>query len=411
MAAASICEQASPWSYELHVFEKNSLLWNKVLISGGGRCNVTTGYYKKQDFLDKYIRGSDFIKDALAVFWPRKVYKWFEDHGVPLKIEDDMRVFPISNNGKDVVWVFEKIFAEYWVVVHFKEGVEKLTYTKLDSSATPENDGFVVDTAKDSYDFDVVVLTTGGNAYAHTGSTGDGYSFAAACGHSITPLGPSLNSFMTTDAWMHELSGLSFADAVLRVRLGDGTDKDTHGPVLLTHFGISWPATFVLAAYTAFETVDETHPLTAYFQPFQDMDASVWNTFFLDASMRSPKKRLSTILAESPLPKRFAAAFVQRFASDITIGVLSKKDRQYLSGLLWNGIPLACIKRRPGDEFVTAGGVALEEVDSSTLESKTAPWLYFAGEILDVDGVTGWFNLQACWAAGYVVGKSIASTI
>lgn len=404
MAAATICEQSPIDSYELHLFEKNSLLWNKVIISWGGRCNVTTWYYKKQDFLGKYIRGADFLQPILASFGPRKVYKWFENHGVPLKVEQDMRVFPVSNNGKDVVWAFEKLFADYDVQVHFKEWVKNLFI---------ENSTYKVVTDVSEYEFDIVVLTTGGNAYAHTWSSGEWYEFAHALWHTITPLGPSLNSFMTNEPWMHELSWLAFSDAVLRYTdtQKGGTSRDSYGPVLLTHFGISWPATFVLAAYTAFETVDQTDPLTAFFQPYQDMDVLVWNKFLLDASVRSPKKRLSTILSESPLPKRFAAAFVQRFASDIAIGVLSKKDRQYLSGLLWNGIPLACIKRRPGDEFVTAGGVSLKEVDSSTLESKIAPWLYFAGEILDVDGVTGWFNLQACWAAGYVVWNSISSLL
>lgn len=354
--------------------------------------------------MGKYIRGADFLQPILASFGPRKVYKWFENHGVPLKVEQDMRVFPVSNNGKDVVWAFEKLFADYDVQVHFKEWVKNLFI---------ENSTYKVVTDVSEYEFDIVVLTTGGNAYAHTWSSGEWYEFAHALWHTITPLGPSLNSFMTNEPWMHELSWLAFSDAVLRYTdtQKGGTSRDSYGPVLLTHFGISWPATFVLAAYTAFETVDQTDPLTAFFQPYQDMDVLVWNKFLLDASVRSPKKRLSTILSESPLPKRFAAAFVQRFASDIAIGVLSKKDRQYLSGLLWNGIPLACIKRRPGDEFVTAGGVSLKEVDSSTLESKIAPWLYFAGEILDVDGVTGWFNLQACWAAGYVVWNSISSLL
>ena len=132
------------------------------MISGGGRCNVTTGYYKKQDFLGKYIRGANFLKESLAVFGPRKVYNWFEDHGVPLKLEKDMRVFPVSDNGKDVVAVFENLFDQYGVQVHFKEGVKQL---KVEGSK------YKVATDMCIYDFDIVVLTTGGNAYAHTGSS------------------------------------------------------------------------------------------------------------------------------------------------------------------------------------------------------------------------------------------------
>lgn len=405
MAAATICEQAPAETYELHVFEKNSLLGNKVLISGGGRCNVTTWYYKKQDFLGKYIRGSDFLKESLAAFGPRKVYNWFEDHGVPLKLEKDMRVFPVSNDGKDVVGAFEKLFAEYDVRVHFKEWAEKI-------EKNPQND-YIITTNKEKYVFDIVVLTTGGNAYAHTGSTWDWYTFAQGLGHSITPLWPSLNSFMTSETWMHELSGLSFPDAVLRYTFvnEEWISKEARGPVLLTHFGISWPATFILAAYTAFESVDKENSIIPMLQPTAAMDKLTWIKFLQDAAVRSPKKQLSTILSESLLTKRFAAAFVQRYSRDTTIGEVSKQERDVLAELLWYGIPIVCTQRRPWDEFVTAGGVSLDEVNSSTLESKITPWLYFAGEILDVDGVTGWFNLQACWSAGYVVGKSITTSL
>ena len=402
MAAAAICEQAPVWSYELYIFEKNSLLGNKVIISGGGRCNVTTGYYKKQDFLGKYIRGSAFIKKSLAVFGPRKVYNWFEAHGVPLKLEKDMRVFPVSDNGKDIVGAFEKLFAEYDVKVHFKEWVERIE--------KKSHNEYILTTNKAEYTFDIIVLTTGGNAYAHTGSTWDWYTFAQNLGHSVTPLWPSLNSFMTSESWMHELSWLSFQNAILRYTdfKAWGVPKDAYGPVLLTHFGISGPATFIFAAYTAFEQVDSIeNSLIPLLQPIADMDIPAWTKFLQDASVRSPKKQLSTILSESPLTKRFAAAFVQRYFTDTTIGEVSKQEREKIAGLLWHGIPIVCTQRRPWDEFVTAGGVSLEEVNSSTLESNVSPWLYFAGEILDVDGVTGGFNLQACWSAGYVVGRSI----
>jgi predicted Rossmann fold flavoprotein len=316
-----------------------------------------------------------------------------------------MRVFPVSDNGKDVVGAFEKIFEQYTVNVHFREGVKSLEYRA-------QTQDYKIQTDKGEYDFAIVVLTTGGNAYAHTGSSWEWYDLARAVWHSITPLWPSLNSFMTSEPWMHELSWLSFPNAKLRYsNTKDGTFKDAYGPVLLTHFGISGPATFIFAAYTAFEIVDKEHVIIPFLQPLADMDTLIWNKFLQDASVRSPKKQLSTILAESPLSKRFAAAFVQCYSKDIPIGQVPKQERQDLASLLWYGIPVICTQRKPWDEFVTAGGVSLDEVNSSTLESKIVPWLYFAGEILDVDGVTGGFNLQACWSAGYVVGKSIVTAI
>lgn len=403
MAAATICEHAPMGSYELHVFEKNSLLGNKVLISGGGRCNVTTGYYKKQDFLWKYIRGADFLKESLAAFGPRKVYNWFEDHGVPLKLEKDMRVFPVSDNGKDVVGAFEKIFADYEVQVHFKEWVKQLNV---------ESWRYKVTTDKDSYDFDMLVLTTGGNAYAHTGSSGEWYDLARAVGHTITSLWPSLNSFQTPHPWMHELTGLSFPRARLEFTFADWRKEWVDGPMLLTHFGISGPNVFALSALLAFEKISSDSPIVVVLYPEADTSYDQWLTRLNEAVHHSPKKEIRTVLKQR-FPERLAVAILAQctITSDTWMVSTSKDMKKQLAQFLswwWN---ITLTMRKPGDEFVTAGGVSLDEVNSSTLESKIVPWLYFAGEILDVDGVTGGFNLQACWSAGYVVGKSIVTAI
>lgn len=401
MAAATICEHAPTGSYELHVFEKNSLLWNKVLISGGGRCNVTTGYYKKQDFLGKYIRGSEFLKDSLAAFGPRKVYNWFEDHGVPLKLEKDMRVFPVSDNGKDVVGVFERVFADYGVQVHFKEGVKQLSIENWQYTAT---------TDKDTYDFDIVILTTGGNAYAHTGSSGEWYDLARAVWHTITSLWPSLNSFQTPHTWMHELTGLSFPRARLEFTFADDRKESVDGPMLLTHFGISWPNVFALSALLAFEKISSDNPVEVVLYPEADTLYDQWLTRLNEAVHHSPKKEIRTVLKQW-FPERLAIAMLAQcgIASDTWMVSTSKDMKKHLAQFFTWWWKVTLTMRKPGDEFVTAGGVSLDEVDSSTLQSKIAPGLYFAGEILDVDGVTGWFNLQACWSAGYVVGKSVVA--
>lgn len=405
MAAATICEHAPMWSYELHIFEKNSLLWNKVLISGGGRCNVTTWYQKKKDFLGKYIRGSDFLKDALAAFGPRKVYNRFESHGVPLKIEKDMRVFPVSNDGKDVVWAFENIFSQYAVHVHFKEGVKKLEYRS-------ESLDYSLVTDRDAYIFDIVVLTTWGNAYAHTGSAWEWYDLARSVWHSITRLGPSLNSFQTPHAWMHELTGLSFPRARLQATFAHGNKESVDGPVLLTHFGISWPNVFALSALIAFEKVSQDSPVDIVLIPEADIWYDQWIQRLNDSVTVSPKKEIRTIIKQR-FPERLAIAILDQcnIACDTWMVSMTKDMKKMLAEYLSGGWKITLTMRKPGDEFVTAGGVSLDEVDAETMESKICPWLYFAGEILDVDGVTWWFNLQACWSAGYVVGKSVSTTL
>lgn len=382
---------------QILLFEKNKSLGAKVIISGGGRCNLTTGYTQRSELQSKYTRGWEFFASSLKKFTPRSVKKRFESNGVPCKTEEDMRVFPVSNDGKDVVKMFEKILHEWKVTIKYSEWVIDIT---------KDRNWFVLTTAQHIYHVDRVVLTTGGNAFSHTGSTGDGYHFARALGHTITPLWPSLNSFVTSQDRTHELSGLSFPDAVVHLTLENKTQK-SQWPILLTHFGISGPLTFVAASLSAFETIAPETPLDVRLQPLADMTASGRDMFLLTES-QSSKKELVTTLA-TKLPRRFCEGLLAELEilSHMAISQLSRKDRLLLSDWLGNGMSLSLIKRRPGDEFVTAGGVNTNEINPDTLESTICPWLYFAGEILNIDGVTGGYNLQMCWSTGRTVGVGI----
>ena len=190
MAAAALTEM-NP-SADIWLIEKNNGLGKKVIISGGGRCNVTTGIRDIRTVLTKYPRGTKFLSKAMYAFSPEAVYNWFEAHGVPMKIEEDLRAFPQSNNGEDVVRAFEDLFGDSSVRIMLKAQV---THVEKDSA------GYKI-TFKDGQApmiVDNVVLTTGGQAYRHTGSTGDGYAFAMELGHTITPLAPSLNAFTTKE--------------------------------------------------------------------------------------------------------------------------------------------------------------------------------------------------------------------
>lgn len=232
MATATLIE----WWYdgEIHLFERNKNLGAKVIISGGGRCNVTTGYYRWKDLSSKYIRGSEFVREAIGQFGSRKIFQWFESHGVPLKIEDDMRVFPKSDNGKHIVGVFEKLFAR-------SSQVKLQLGSKIDDI---EHDGhrFTVHTSGQKMIFDKVIIATGWNAYMHTGSTGDAYVWAKNLWHTITPLWPSLNSFLSEDKRMHELSWLSFDHAKLSVVLSSGQKKKLSDQYwwLILGFQVRW---------------------------------------------------------------------------------------------------------------------------------------------------------------------------
>ena len=397
MAAATILENSDSLDFQVHIFDKNKTPGNKVIISGGGRCNVTTGITDKKILLTKYTRGADFIKKAFGKFSPKKCREWFESHGVPLKCESDNRVFPVSDDWYDIVDVFERIFAKYRdkVVLHYSEGVD--TIEKIDEQ-------YRVTTKKWIYEGDIVVITTGWNAYSHTGSTGDGYAFARGLGHTITPLGPSLSSFLTEEKWTHTLSGLAFESA----KIGDLT-----APLLLTHFGLSWPLAFMVSSQFAWEKLDKNTPKKIIFSPIAAMGYAEWDIFLRDQFASHPKKLLANILSEK-LPKRFVDGFISEFFSDIATIFpvsISKSSRENIAKLLWNGILITLIERRPWDEFVTAGGVNTDEIDAETMESKMQKNLYFAGEVLNVDGYTGGFSLQICWASGYVAGKDILEKI
>lgn len=398
MVAATLLERQD-LAADIHLFEKNSRLGAKVIISGGGRCNVTTGCFKMQDLLPKYPRWAAFLKPALEQFWPRAIRRWFESHGVSLKQEADGRIFPVSDNGKDIVGVFETLFANGRVQVHLKEGIETITYTPAAQGPL-----FQLTTSQWIYEMDMVVLTTGGNAYAHTGSTGDGYARARGMGHTITPLGPSLNSFLTAETWLHGCSGSSFPDAQLNT-----STMCTSWPVLLTHFGISWPAVFAFSAHIPYEQISKDQPYQVNLQLDASRGFDQRLQQFTERAVTTPKKELGNLLRQG-LVKKVVDAILAHFGYDphLPIGNLSKLQRGALARLFGDGIPLELIQRRPGDEFVTAGGVSLDEIDPQTGQSRKVPWLYFAGEILDVDGYTGGYNLTSSRAMGAAVGRGIS---
>lgn len=312
-----------------------------------------------------------------------------------------MRVFPVSNVGQHIVDVFEKIFNDERIHIHYNEGV-----TRTESASN----GFKLTTSKSTYKFDVLVLATGGNAYRKTGSTGDGYEFARELGHTITPLGPSLNSFMAAETWCKDLSGISFQDAKLEVVLKNGEKKIVKGPIIFTHFGISGPAIFAMAAHVAFEKITHQNPLILQVTPHSTDHYDIWNARLQKASTKTGFKPMMNVLGEF-LPNRFVLKILELtiVSPYKKVAELTKEQRKEIAHLLSSNLKLNLVMRRPGDEFVTAGGVSLDEIESKTMRSRINTNLYFAGEIMNVDGLTGGFNLQASWAAGRAAGNSIYS--
>lgn len=397
MAAATIAE-SNP-AIELFLIERNPGLGKKVLISGGGRCNVTTGLRNMRTLFTKYPRGSKFLSSALYGFPPEAVYDWFEAHDVPLKIEDDLRVFPVSDDGHDIVGAFEKIFAHTQVHIllsHIAKFVEK----------KPE--GFVIHcTGHSPLVIDKIIITTGGQTYRHTGSTGDGYAFAEHLGHTITPLAASLSSFISHDPWIKELAGVSWGYA--RLTTDRRTTPEIAGPFLFTHHGITGPVVFAFSALAAYEIATMQQPMTIYINLFPDLSGEKMETTLREACKLQTKRSIENVIA-TLTPKSLAKQLcaLAEVAGETRAAEASNKQIVSLARLLQK-LPIHAVGRGAGDEFVTAGGVELSEVNPSTMESKITPGLFFAGEILNVDGFTGGFNLQASWATGRLAGLSVCS--
>lgn len=398
MAAATIAEK-DPGA-EVVLIEKNDSLGKKVIISGGGRCNVTTGLDDVKEVLSRYPRGGKFLTKAMYAFPPKAMREWMEDHGVPMKIEKDGRAFPQSDDGRDVVRVFLNIFKKANVKVLYKATVEDIKKTK---------DGFAVKikNQKEIISADKVILTTGGQAYRQTGSAGDGYAFATKLGHSITPLAPSLSAFHAKETWPAKLAGLSFAKVKLDAKKESENSKKftMTGPMMFTHKGITGPAVFAMSSLLAFETISANNPVVITIDLFSEEKLPDVNCKFATLVKKNFKKNIVTVL-NLMIPKSLAVILCEEIDLDATkvSSQISKKEIEKIVGWI-KGMPLHIIARAAGEEFVTAGGVCLDEVDPKTMESKKCSGLYFAGEILDVDGFTGGFNLQSAWATGYAAAS------
>lgn len=410
MAAATIAESGS--DAKVFLIEKNKSYGKKVLISGGGRCNLTTGFSDLRLIAERYARGGKFLLSSLHAFSPEAVREWFEKHGVPTKVEEDLRVFPKSDDGKTVLMAFERIFKEHGVGQFLFHEITDIK--KVGKSFQLHFSGYPPLTV------DKVILTTGGQAYRYTGSTGEGYSFAEKLGHKITALAPSLSSLIIEETWIHNLAGVSLPSVAMKVKgenvSGEKNSSlkkyDTTGPILFTHKGLTGPGVFALSACIAFEKADPKNPLALFLDLLPNFSHAILEEEIKKEIKENPKKLFRNTLGLL-LPKSLASELCTRIPITIGEAISTEKPNNEISKKeiaktveLIKAIPLHIIGRAPGDEFVTAGGVELSEVNPQTLESKICPGLYFAGEILNIDGFTGGYNLQAAWATGRRAGEN-----
>jgi len=312
------------------------------------------------------------------------------------------RVFPVSDKSQNIIAVFEKIIRNNKNIdLQLKESVKKIN--KLDT-------WFSIRSNEKDYFVDKVVIATGGNAYAKTGSSGDAYDWARKLWHTITPLWPSLSSFLCKENWIKKLSGLSFANARIFFEL-DWQKRNVDWALLFTHFGISGPLVFAVSAYLAHEEISDQKNISISISIDKDKNFEEWTSTILNVIKENPNKQMRNIINKF-LPNRFVEILESDFGFDLwkQANSFTKTERKNLCHILSWKLKITLIWHKNGDEFVTAGGISTKEINPKTMESLICPGLYFIGEVLDIDWITGGFNLQSAWCTWKLSADAICQS-
>ena len=392
--AAIACAEADP-GLKVTLLEKSAKVLSKVRISGGGRCNVTHDCLENTKLVQGYPRGSRELRGPFERFAVKETIAWFERRGVALKIEPDGRMFPTTDDSGTIVACLEQAAARAGVRVALNSGVRMLE--------PQPGGGFQLTLSSGEHRrFDRVLVATGGSP------TLAGFDWLARLGHTIVPPVPSLFTFNLDDHPLAGLEGLSAPQAHLRI---EGSKLEQTGPLLVTHWGLSGPAVLRLSAWGARELQlrDYTFPLLVHWvHPHRE---EALREQLNRIRQEQPRKQLGTF-SPVDLPLRLWRWMLERAGvpEDRRWAELGKKELNGLLEALTRSRLQVRGKSTFKEEFVTAGGVSLKEVDMRTMESRRCPGLYFAGEVLDIDGVTGGFNFQAAWTTGYIAGTQMASS-
>jgi predicted Rossmann fold flavoprotein len=374
------------------ILEKKAHPGRKLLLSGLGQCNIT----HDEDigsFLSHYGDNGRFLKPALMNFSNRELISFFTERGLPLITEPGGKVFPRSRKASEILDILVKECAAAQVEIRCEDPV-------LEVSA--REGGFSFRTDRATYRAGQLVIATGGITYPATGSTGDGYVFARTFGHSVTEVGPALAAVTIEDYRFSDLAGISFADVVISLyRAGQKVRRHT-GDLLLTHTGLSGPGILDLSRF-----VSPGDTLRVSFLP--SVDHQRVRETLLSRISASGKARVRTVLTGFDLPERFINKLLTLAGidPDLTGAHLSRKDRSALIELL-TGCPFV-VGRLGGvhEAMVTRGGVSLAEIDPKTMGSRLVPGLFFVGEVLDIDGDTGGYNLQAAFSTAALAARTI----
>jgi len=399
MMSAAIAAQNQ--QADVMLFEKNGILGRKLLITGKGRCNITN-YTDNKTIVENFPGNGKFLYSALDNLDSYNLIKFLEANGLKTKVERGNRVFPVSDKSSDVVKTFEKILKN--------RGVKIILNTKVLNVLKDRNKIQGIRTEKEFIKCEKVIIATGGLAYPATGSTGDGYRFALNLGHTVIEPKPSLVPLETEERWVEDLQGLALKNVTASLYI-DGTLSETKfGEMLFTHFGVSGPIIISLSR-EAVEALKSSKSVSLKIDlkpalDFDTLDRRICRDFDTHAN-KILKNALKDLLPKKliPIVVNLAELNPRKVVNQIT-----KEERLRLLKTV-KEIPLTITRPRPWEEaIITNGGINAKEIDPKTMESKLIKNLFFAGEVIDIDGYTGGFNLQAAFSTGFTAGM-YASTL
>ncbi|MBQ5990676.1 MAG: NAD(P)/FAD-dependent oxidoreductase [Oscillospiraceae bacterium] len=377
------------------VFEKNDRIGKKLRITGKGRCNVTN-FCTRDEFMENVPVNSRFMYSSFSAFTPQDVMDFFENAGVPLKVERGNRVFPVSDKAADIVSALDR---------EMKKAGVKLVHETVKEIIVEDGVCCGVRTDKGEHNAQTVLVATGGASYPLTGSTGDGYRFAAETGHTVTPVVPSLVPLETADDFCEKMSGLALKNVTLTLYDGNKKIYSELGEMSFMNYGVTGP--LVLTASSRIRKMERgRYVISIDLKP--GLDEEKLDKRLLRDFTEMSSAEFKSVLVKL-LPSKMIPVIVKRsgISSVIKAGQISKEQRKGLVKLL-KDFRLNVTDFRPVEEaIVTSGGVSIKEIDPKTMESKIVSGLFFAGEVIDVDGYTGGFNLQIAFSTGYTAGMNI----
>ena len=397
------------------LIEKNEKLGKKVFITGKGRCNFTNAG-DSEDIFNSVVTNKKFLYSAFNSFSQYDCMGFFDELGLKFKIERGNRVFPESDHSSDVIAVLQKELKKLGVEIMYNTIVtEVLAKDDIfegvcvkDTSVTGSGKTTNVQGMGDARKLagDALIIATGGNSYQSTGSTGDGYKFAKSLGHTVTPILPALVPFVVAEEWERELQGLSLKNVSVKILDGDKVLYSDFGEMLFTHFGVSGPTVLSASSYAASVIKDKHLTLTIDYKPAlteEQLDERILRDFD-EQKNKAFKNSLDKLLTKKLIPVVIDLSGID---GDKKVHEITKQELMSLVKLLKDFRLTLTGLRGFNEAIITQGGVNVKEINPSTMESKLVKGVFFAGEVIDVDAVTGGFNLQIAWSTGYVAGMHV----